>query len=356
MLTRRVLTDLLPAAPGLALARRAAAAGQFAGETVRIGTFGGINADTIREAVGPAFDAAGAKLEFVVGSPQDNMAKVIAAARGRAEPPMDAFEILGAMVPQVEALKLLQDLDYSLLPNAAVLAPTQRQKQLVAIWTTQEMVLYDTAKFAELKIPPPKSLKDLADPRLKGRVMIPDISSGGGIEAVGAFALTAGGNERDIDPGLRLIRSIDGLRLWKAGGELVSAFKAGDIWAGQAHAGWAVRTEYAGVKVATVPPAFGTRTGMIKEGWMGIVRGSKHAGLAAFYIDAYLSAATQYTMTVKTGTVPVVPAAWARLADVPVVREQMILDPARIAEMTKLDYAKIDLADWNDRWNRIIAR
>jgi putative spermidine/putrescine transport system substrate-binding protein len=352
MLSRRVVTAL----PLLALARRAAAEGKFAGETVRIGTFGGTNADTIREAVTPAFEAAGAKLEFVIGSPQDNMAKVIAAARGHAEPPMDAFEILGAMVPQIEALKLLQDLDYSLLPNAQALEPSQRQKQLVAIWTTQEMIIYNVAKFAELGIAAPTSLKDLADPRLKGRVMIPDISSGGGIEAVGAFALTAGGSETDIDPGLKLIHSIDGLRLWKAGGELVSAFKAGDIWAGEAHAGWAVRTAYAGVKVATVPPKLGSHTGMIKEGWMGIVRGSKHAALAAFYIDAYLSAATQYLMAVKTGTVPVAPSAWGRLSDVPVVRDEMILDPARIAEMTKLDYAKVDLADWNDRWNRIITR
>jgi hypothetical protein len=60
-------------------------------------------------------------------------------------------------------------------------------------------------------------------------------------------------------------------------------------------------------------------------------------------------------MTVKTGTVPVVPAARARLSEVPVVRDQMILDPARIALMTTIDYTKVDLADWNDRWNRIIA-
>ena len=31
-------------------------------------------------------------------------------------------------------------------------------------------------------------------------------------------------------------------------------------------------------------------------------------------------------------------------------------DPARIALMTRIDYSKVDLADWNDQWNRIIAR
>jgi putative spermidine/putrescine transport system substrate-binding protein len=336
------------------LARQAAAQGRFAGQTLRIGTFGGTNADAIRAAVGDAFTAAGAKLEFVTGSPQDNMAKVIA-AKGHGDPPMDAFEILGAMVPQVMALKLLGDLDYGLIPNAQALMPAQRQPQLVAIWTTQEMIICNAAKLAEQGIAMPTSLADLADPRLRGRVMIPDITSGGGLEAVGAFALTAGGSESNIDPGLQLIHRIPDLRLWKAGGDVITAFKSGDIWIAVAHAGWAVRTEYAGVKVVSVPAKLGAHVGLIKEGWMGIVRGSRQPALAAFYINAYLDAATQYQMTVKTGTVPVVPAARAKLADVPVVRDEMILDPARIGLMTRIDYAKVDLADWNDRWNRIIA-
>ena len=351
MLTRR---NLLATIPAFALARQAAAEGQFAGQTLRIGTFGGTNADAIRAAVGDTFATAGARLEFVIGSPQDNMAKVIA-ANGHGDPPMDAFEILGAMVPELLALKLLADLDYSLIPNAQALAPAQRQARLVAIWTTQEMIVCNAAKLAEHGIPLPTSLTDLTDPRLRGRVMIPDITSGGGLEAVGAFAITAGGDETNIDPGLQLIHRIPDLRLWKAGGEVITAFKSGDIWVAIAHAGWAVRTEYAGVKVVSVPAKLGTHVGLIKEGWMGIVRGSRQAALAAFYINAYLDAATQFQMTVKTGTVPVVPAARTKLADVPVVQDEMILDPARIALMTRIDYAKVDLADWNDRWNRIIA-
>jgi hypothetical protein len=189
--------------------------------------------------------------------------------------PMDAFEILGAMIPEVLALKLLADLDYSLIPNAQALEPAQRQAKLVAIWTTQEMIICNAAKLAEQEIPLPTSLAKLADPRLRGRVMIPDITSGGGLEAVGAFALTAGGSETNIDPGLQLIHRIPDLRLWKADGEAVTAFKSGDIWVAEAHAGWAVRTEYAGVKVVSVPVKIGAHIGLIKEGWMGIGRASR---------------------------------------------------------------------------------
>jgi hypothetical protein len=39
-----------------------------------------------------------------------------------------------------------------------------------------------------------------------------------------------------------------------------------------------VRTEYAGVKVVSVPAKIGAHVGLIKEGWMGIVRASRAAG------------------------------------------------------------------------------
>jgi putative spermidine/putrescine transport system substrate-binding protein len=353
--TRRHFGGLV-AAGAVSVGRRARAqSGRFAGETLRIGTFGGTWADALREAVGARFAEAGATLEFVTGSPQDNLAKAIAARR-HGEPPFDAFEILGATVPQIMALDLLQEIDYAAIPNAKALPAEQRQPKLAAIWATQEMIVYSTQQFRQLGLAAPTSLADLADPKLAGRVMVPDISSGGGLEAVGAFAITAGGDETNIDPGLLLMKRIEGLRLWKAGGEVVTSFKSGDIWAAEAHAGWAARVNYAGVDVMTAPPKLGSHVGLIKEGWIGVARGTKHAALAAFYIDAYLDAATQYLMAVRTGIVPVNPTAWAKLADTPVVKDMMVLDPGRIANMARLDYAKIDLAAWNGRWNRIIAQ
>ena len=50
------------------------------------------------------------------------------------------------------------------------------------------------------------------------------------------------------------------------------------------------------------------------------------------------------------------PAAWPRLADTPVIKDLMILDPKAIGNMTKLDFAKINLSQWNDRWNRTMSQ
>jgi putative spermidine/putrescine transport system substrate-binding protein len=332
----------------------AAADPRFDGVVLRIGTWGGTNRDALQEAVGKVFEARGGKIEWVIGSPQDNFAKIVA-SRGHGEPPMDAFEILGSMVPEILGRDMLMKLDYDNIPHAKLLDPSQVKETLVATWTTQEMIVYNKAKFAELGIAPPHSLKDFADPRLAGRVMIPDISSGGGLEALGAFAITAGGDEANIDPGLALIHSIKGVKYWKAGGDLITSFKSGDTWLGMAHAGWAVRTAYAGVDVGTIPPVLGTHAGLVKEGWIGVVRSSKHQDAAEFYIDTFLGAEAQYQMAVKTGTFPVNPQAWGRLAETPVVKDLMILDPKAIANMTKLDFARINLSQWNDHWNRAMT-
>src|SRR5260221_8440720 len=163
-LDRRRLAIIAGAAALIRPTLAGAEPGQFAGETLRVGTFGGTWADAIREAVGPQFEKVGAKLEFVTGNPQDNLAKVIAAKR-RGEPPMDTFEILGGTVPQIMALDLLQHIDYGTVSNAKVLPPDQRQPKLAAIWTTQEMIVYSPKQFRELGLAAPTSLADLAGPK-----------------------------------------------------------------------------------------------------------------------------------------------------------------------------------------------
>ena len=325
---------------------------RFKGVTLRVATWGGATRDALRDYVGAELEKRGAKVEFVIGSPQDNLAKLIAA---RGQVPFDVVEFLGTMRPEIEGRKLLAPLDLAQIPNARGLKVEPASNQMVPTWITEETIMYNKEAFAKAGIPPPKSLADLRDPRLSGRVMIPDIASGGGIEAVGAFALTAGGSELNIAPGLALINQIPNVRFWKAGGEVVTQFKSGDIWAAVAHAGWALRTAQAGVPVATVRARIGDKQGMVKEGYIGVVKGSRNQEAAEFFINTYLSPEAQAKFALKVGAVPVVQAARARMAQDPTLSELVVLDPAQIADMVRLDPAKIDLAKWNDEWNRTVA-
>src|SRR6185312_3048411 len=156
-------------------------------------------------------------------------------------------------------------------------------------------------------------------------------------------------------PGLKLINDLPGVRFWKAGGEVVTQFKSGDIWVAISHAGWTLRTARAGVPVATVPAQSVARQGMVKEGYIGVVKGTPNQEAAEFFINTYLSPAAQEKFALKVGVVPVVQAARKRMADDPTLRDLVILDPARISNMVRLNASKIDLAKWNDEWNRSVA-
>ena len=232
---------------------------RFKGVTLRVATWGGATRDGLRDYVASELVKRGANVEFVIGSPQDNLAKLIAA---HGQVPFDVMEFLGTMRPEIEGRKLLAKLNLANIPNAKGLHFAPPSDDMVPTWITEEMIIYNKKAFAENGIPPPQSLTDLRNPKLAGRIMIPDIASGGGIEAVGAFALAAGGDETNIAPGLKLINELPNVRFWKSGGEVITQFKSGDIWVAIAHAGWALRTAKAGVPVATVPAKFGTH-----EGW-----------------------------------------------------------------------------------------
>jgi putative spermidine/putrescine transport system substrate-binding protein len=324
---------------------------EFKGVTLRVATWGGATRDGLRDYVASELEKRGAKVEFVIGSPQDNFAKLVSA---HGQVPFDVYEFLGTMRPDVEGRQLLAKLDPGSIPNTKGLHGVT--DDMVPTWITEEMIIYNKKAFADNGIPPPKSLLDLKNPKLAGRIAIPDISSGGGIESLGAFALTAGGSETNIEPGLKLINELPNVRFWKSGGQVVTQFKSGDIWVAIAHAGWALRTAKAGVPVATVPARIGKHEGMVKEGFVGVIKGSPNQKAAEFYINTYLSPEAQAKFALKVGVVPMVAQARTAMAHDPLLSELVILDPARINNMARLDPNKIDLAKWDQEWSRSVAR
>ncbi len=110
----------------------------------------------------PEVRGPGGKIEYVTGSPQANLAKLIA-GRGRA--PFDVMEILDAQVPDFAATDFLAKIDLSKVPNTKYLADFQYNDMMVASWNTQETICYDKDKFAELGVARPTTYSDLAIPR-----------------------------------------------------------------------------------------------------------------------------------------------------------------------------------------------
>src|SRR5258707_2371311 len=124
---------------GIAASTAPASAGQFDGVTVRIGTFGGKWRDIVDSYVTKAFEKEGGRIEYVLGQPANNMAKLIA-ARGQ-EPPFDVFETMDNFLPQLSAGNFTEKLDLANLPNIGQLDTSMYDSGKVRIWITQEGII-----------------------------------------------------------------------------------------------------------------------------------------------------------------------------------------------------------------------
>lgn len=337
--------------PGIAVAQMQ----DLKGVTLRVGTFGGPWRDDQQKIIVPKFEAMGAKVEFVIASPQDNLAKLVA-ARGRAAP-FDVMEILDATLDQMIEGGMLEKLHLVQIPNRQHLESWQHNEWVVANWTTQEVICYHKDKYKELGLEAPKTYTDLANAKLAGRVMIPDITSGGGLANFAGITYAAGGDVKNVKPGLDLITSLKSLKFWKFGGDTTTAFGSGDIYASIAHAGWCLRSKNAGNNVTSVHPVINAQqTGVIKLGWMGIIKGTKSAAAANMYLNEFLDREFQVAFAKNSGVMPVNRLAIQDAGKDPVFAEMSKLDSASMGKMLRIDYKGVNVSDWYDQWNRSVAK
>jgi ABC-type glycerol-3-phosphate transport system substrate-binding protein len=105
-----------------------------------------------------------------------------------------------------------------------------------------------------------------------------------------------------------------------------------------------------------VHPVIGNKKGMVKEGLLGIAKGTPNKAAAEFFINAYLAEESQYQLAKARGIIPVHPKARNRLAEDPLLKEFFMLSEAEVANMDRVDWSKIDLVTFGDKWNRAIAR
>ena len=333
-----------------------ALAGEFDGVTLRVGTWGGSWKANIEEKIVPKFEALGGKIEFVAGSPQANLAKVIT-GRGRA--PFDLMEILDAQVADILEADYLHSLDLDRIPNKQHVESWQYNDKLMGSWHTQEVICYHVDKFAEMGIPVPKTYTDLIRPELVGKVSFPDINSGGGLANFSAVNIAAGGDKENVQPGLELINDMKVLKFWSRGGETLTQFQSGDIVAAISNGGWCLRTRKAGVNVDSVHPDLGQgNVGVAKVGWLGIMKSSegKNVEAAHWFINEYLEEDFQLLFATKSGIIPINKGAIKRMADDEVIRDILVLDEEKIANELRFDYSGVDLSDWTDQWNRMVAQ
>ncbi len=339
-----------------AFADAAQAQQRFDGVTLRVATYGGPWGDGMKALIGPEFEKLGGKLEIQTGAPSGHLAKLIV-TRGK-EPPFDLCEVDEPATPQFIRADVLQKFDVTKLPNAAgLISPISQGGYLVPDWVFEDGVVYNGDKFKELGIPAPTRYSDLLDPRLKGRVGVPDITGGLGLFVVYGFAVDAGGNETNIKAGLENMTKMGATQFYSGNPAAQTALIAGDIWANFMGSSWAIRLRRAGhtwAKFALLK--VGDDVGIWERGHMGLAKGSHNVEAAHWFVNRLISPEIQLELSKRAGNVPVNKQAIVELDKDPLAHEILRLSPNDIEHMRRVDFGKIDVSAWHDQWNQIMRR
>jgi putative spermidine/putrescine transport system substrate-binding protein len=329
-----------------------AQAGKFDGVTIKFATFGGKWRDIVEKHVAKPFEAEGGKIEFVLGQPANNMAKLIS-ARGQ-EAPFDILETMDNLMPQLIDGGFIEKLDLKKIPNVSTLNPSFYDATRVMVWITEEGIVYNTAKLKEAGIPIPTKYADLANPKLKGKVSVPDISAGGAIPAIVGFAYEAGGNESNIEPGLDLIAKVAPASFWSSSSNLQTQLQNGDVWVAAAQAGNVQRLKgQVPLSIAFMP--VNGKSGVLKQGYLVKVKGTKHPEAVEWLINAFLALPMQVAVSTEGGQIPVSAPALAEIQK-DTSLSFMRLQPQEIAGMYQVDYSKVDQTAYVQKWNRKLGR
>lgn len=331
-----------------------ARAGDFDGTTLRVGTWGGSWRDSLEKTVGSKVEARGAKIEYVLDSPTGNAAKLIA-ARGRAAP-LDNMEGAPELAPSLIEAKLIQKLDLAALPNAKALLSFARGDYAVITLATWDGVVYNTAKFQELGIAPPKRYSDLINGKLAGRVAFPDINHTQHWNAVAGLAYEAGGDERTLTKSIDLINQMKPAYFYGSSTDLATKFGSGEIWAAPWHAGFVVRLKRTGLPVAIGYTHFGPKYAALWPVLHHIISGSSNTKAAEAFLDVYLSPDAQFEHSKFTGSLPMNPDARSRLSADPENKDILMFSDQELNGAFLVDFSKVDLPKWREAWARDVKR
>ena len=249
---------------------------------------------------------------------------------------------------QANAERLYHPLDAAKIPNIEKLYPQFRTKgdPYTKFMFVSQALVYNKDMVKEK----PTSWMAMWDPRYKGKIASPDITTSHGA----FFLLTAadmnGGGLKNVDPGFELLKKLKPsiLTFYTQHAQLAQLFTQGDV----VMASWTSDRGQAaidgGAPLAWTIPK---ESAYIIDSTIGITKGTKKLEAAQKYVDFVLSAEAQELNARHTYLGPV-----NREVKLPPEVAQKLpvadLDRLKIADW---DYVTTVRPQWTQRWNREIT-
>ncbi|MGE3149095.1 MAG: ABC transporter substrate-binding protein [Pseudorhodoplanes sp.] len=321
--------------------------------TLRVANYGGVFTASQKKYVADIFtQRTGIKVQYIDGNPADHLAKLIA-SKGR-EPPFDIVYAEDDVQARGIEAGVLMKIDPALISNVKFLYDEAKNKQGYGpgLLFNSIGIAYDVEKLKAAGIPEITSWEDLWNPKLAGRVAIPDLSTIMGRSFLVAATRLAGGNESSLEKGIDKIATLKAHSFYTSSAALENQFRGGEVWAAPWINGRAWGMIDKGAPMRYVIP---------KEGGIGfiavidVVAGTKHPKEAMAYINAVLDPLGQLGQANETPYGPTNKSLAPVLADYPELSKKFPASPA--------DLKALYLPDWTtynknaekafDLWNRM---
>ena len=186
---------------GVAAACMLSSAGQAAERTLYLGAYGGSTEKLMMEVILPAWKKANnANVVYVPGNSTKTLAK-LQAQKGQQE--LDVVFLDDGPMYQAISLGLCAPIkDAAVFKDVYEIAKMNTEKA-VGVGFVATGLAYDKETFKKNGWAAPTSWADLADPKYKGKVVVPPITNTYGLHALIMTARLRGGGENNIDPGFK---------------------------------------------------------------------------------------------------------------------------------------------------------
>ncbi|MFD1883048.1 ABC transporter substrate-binding protein [Paracoccus pacificus] len=172
------------------------------GKTLTVGGYGGSFETLMKELLIPEFEKThDVKIAFVPGNSTENLAR-LQAQKGAQE--LDVVLLDDGPMYQTDALGFCAPLKDSPVKKD-VYDLARIGKNAIGIGFVATGFAYNKDWFAREGWEPPKSWNDLKDPKYSQILSIPSISNTYGLHTLVMMARGAGGGEKDIDPGFKVM-------------------------------------------------------------------------------------------------------------------------------------------------------
>ncbi|PWU70779.1 branched-chain amino acid ABC transporter substrate-binding protein [Ochrobactrum sp. POC9] len=315
-----------------------------------IGGYGGTFEKTMREEVIPPFEKAhGVKVEYIAGNSTDTLAKMQAQ---RSNLPFDVMLLDDG--PMYQAIELGFCKPLSNLPSDEIYDVARfPEDKAVAVGMVATGLMYNKDYFVKQGWDAPTSWADLADPKYKGKIVIPPINNTYGLHTVLMFAKMNGGDENNIDPGFdAMIEKVNDnvLAYEPSPGKMTELFQSGQTVLGVWGTGRVKSFAQTGFPIAFVYP---------KEKAVTLLAATcaidkpDASPMAEAFIKELLTPRVQKLMLTEYGYGPS-----NKAVEVPENERDMTPRGETIDKLYTADWTVInkERENWTKRWNREVER